>query len=115
MARLSGAYLFETRKGDKEKAEKLKDAFFDLCDHLLDQGYAEGDGNISNNGFDSDPVLAMRGELSETGRLRGMLLACASCALAGLSGEALMTEDWENAGFFARNLRIVAGYERLLA
>ncbi|MFA6291241.1 MAG: chondroitinase family protein [Victivallales bacterium] len=114
MARLVGAYLFEKGKGNKEAAAALLNAFFDICDHLLDQGYDEGDNNISSSGFDVTCITTMRDELAKTGRLRDMLLSSAACGLA-IRGDVLMIKDWEHAGYFPRNTDFSGEYRRLLA
>ena len=115
MRRLISAYLFAKQKGNSEKAAEYKNAFFDLCDHLLDQGFAEGNTNISSQAFDYSLVCAMRDELAETGRLRDLLMAAASCSLAQ-RGEVLMLEDWTKSGYFPRNTDLIGnlGFQRLL-
>jgi hypothetical protein len=42
LTRLAGAYLDAKARGDEREAEPLLRLFFDLCDHALDQGFAEG-------------------------------------------------------------------------
>ena len=75
--RLAGAYLHATAARRSEEARQLLQTYFDLCDHLLDQGWAEG--NPVPVGIpDSASVYALRKELGETGRLRDLLLAAAT-------------------------------------
>lgn len=110
---LASAYLFEKKSGRMDSAAKFKEAFFDLCDHLLDQGFMEGNNNVSLNGLDFVPVFTMRTELAETGRLRDMLLASAACACR-LGGDVLMFEDWSKSGYNPRNTDLYSAYAQLL-
>ena len=111
--RLVRAYLFAKAKGPTDAAEKLLAACLDVCDHLLDQGYAEGNNNISCSGFPIKCVLAIRKELAESGRLRDMLLAGAACTLQ-IHGDALMHEDWSRVGYYPRNTDLSPDYLTLL-
>ena len=114
MGRLVGAYWFEVRKGSGEKAQEYLTAFIDLCEHLLDQGFAEGNNNISSSGFNVWDIVFMREELEKAGLLKEMLLAGAATSIA-LRGDVLMHEDWAKVGYFPRNTDVALEYGRLLA
>ena len=114
LERLAGAYMFERRKGSSEKADMLLRVFLDVCEHLLDQGFAEGNNNISSNGFNVNVIMSMREELAKTGLLRDMLLAGVATSMA-LRGDVLLHEDWAKAGYFPRNTDVAIEWRRLLA
>ena len=112
--RLVRAYLWAQARGQRDEADTLRAACYDLCDHLLDQGFAEGNNNISCAGFPIKCVLTLRRELTESGRLRDMLLASAACGLQ-IRGDALLHEDWSRVGFYPRNTDLSPDYLSLLA
>ena len=69
-----------------DSATKCNEAFFDLCDHLLDQGFMEGDNNVSLNGFDFAPVFTDAGGNWRRLDVCGdMLIASARVRPAGLA------------------------------
>lgn len=113
LERLVKAYLFEKKTGAMQKAAELRQAFFDVCDHLLDQGFADGCHNVSCTGFDERCLYAMRDELEETGRWRNMLLAAIATSLP-IGGDVLTLDDWSRSGYAARNVDVGGGYTRLL-
>lgn len=90
---LASAYLFAKAKNQSAEAEKLLQAYFDLCDHLLDQGWVEGNSNVSD-GLSVAAVCSMREELSRTGRLRDMLI---SAAVHGTQLVGVLTDEILNA------------------
>ncbi len=116
MNRLVEAYRFEADKGGAARAGKLRDAFFDLCDHLLDQGFAEGNANCASWCFHHRMVFAMRDELARSGRLSDMLLAALACATSYGDG-VLAVEDWRRQDILGdpRNTDGFRNYLELLA
>ena len=114
LGRLAGAYMFERRQGSPARADMLLRAFLDVCEHLLDQGFAEGNNNISSSGFDVNAVMSMREELGKAGLLRELLLAGVATSMA-LRGDVLLLQDWEKAGYFPRNTDVAMEWRRLLA
>jgi hypothetical protein len=112
MKRLVGACLFEKGKGNAAKAAELLEDYFDLCDHLLDQGYAEGNNNISCRGIDVTCITTLREELAATGRLRDMLLAGAGTLHIG--GDILVIKDWSRSGYSPRNTDLHRDYQSLM-
>lgn len=86
LGRLASAYLSAKAKKQTSEAEKLLQPFFDLCDHLVDQGWVEGNNNVSD-GLNVAAICALREELGRTGRLREMLVSAAvhGTLLSGVS------------------------------
>ncbi len=113
--RLAQAYLFERDKGNKEKAAELLRMYFDICDHILDQGFAEGSGNVSNFIIMPSAVIALREELAKTGRLRDMLNSVASCGMViSRNGTPLLIHDWTSQPLTeARNTDFFDGYFKI--
>lgn len=108
------AYLFAKSQSDEAARAELREACLDLFDHLLDQGYAEGNYNVGCGGFAHVAVLPMREELEAAGRWRDVLLATAACTLQSRGGEAMLREDWAKVGYQPRNTDTIADYDRLL-
>lgn len=113
LERLVRDYLFEKKKGNAVAAGRREQAFFDLCDHLLDQGFMEGNHNMSIKGFDFAPIFTLRGELARAGRLRDMLLASATCS-TWFGENVTLIKDWSQSGYYPRNTDLYRDYAQLL-
>lgn len=72
LTRLAGAWLDLRRRGKPD--DRYAQAALKVCDHLLEQGVAEGNLNTSF-GLDTRGILALREPLAASGRLRELLLA----------------------------------------
>lgn len=76
--------LYKKAKGKNVAlADELKGIYFDLLDHLLDQGWMEGNGNLGWLGIGYDlrhfprAIFGMREEIEASGRTREVALAIA--------------------------------------
>jgi len=79
MGRIGAAYQQAERA---DRRGRLKQMFFDLCDHLHEQGFAEGsvgEGGMHHFGYTTrgwpGVIQGMAAELAETGRLDPMIRA----------------------------------------
>lgn len=113
LRRVVSTYLFEKRAGNAAAADELRQAVVDFYAHLLDQGFAEGNNNVSTYGIDMQCLVTMRDELAAAGLLRDALLAAAACSLR-LHGDVLMVEDWSKTYYYHRDTDLQRDYRPLL-
>ena len=83
LRKVGALYLKAKQTKDEATVSEARQMFFDLCDHLLDQGGAEGNANVGGLGGGyglrhwPPQVMDLRRELAATGRLRDMALTVA--------------------------------------